>query len=163
MSSLRLPQPTSHQKRQRPGAQVAALKLLARRDFAVAELHERLLAQGYDEDPVQAAIAELVASGALNDARYAQNYVAYQAGRGQGPYRIGAELRGCGVAPELVTAALAGGPDWSVLARHVCRGKFGAKPPENWPEKARQARFLQYRGFSSDHIRAATGADPDLD
>jgi regulatory protein len=35
--------------------------------------------------------------------------------------------------------------------------------PESWPEKARQARFLQYRGFSSDHIRAALGADFDSD
>jgi regulatory protein len=41
--------------------------------------------------------------------------------------------------------------------------KFGPEPPADWPEKARQARFLQYRGFSSDHIRLALGADFDLD
>jgi regulatory protein len=163
MSSLRLPRPNPDEKRQQPGVQIAALKLLARRDFAVAELQERLRDRGYEEALVEAATAELVAAGALNDERYAQNYVTYQAGRGQGPQRIAAELRRCGVAPELVTAALAGGPDWSALARRVCRSKFGAQPAETWPQKARQARFLQYRGFSSDHIRAATGADPDLD
>jgi regulatory protein len=45
----------------------------------------------------------------------------------------------------------------------VRTAKFGRQPPASWADKARQARFLQYRGFSSDHIRAATGADPDLD
>ena len=145
------------------GVQVAALKLLARRDFAVAELHKRLLEQGYDEDAVRAAVDELLSGGALNDERYAQNYVTYHAARGQGPYRIAAQLGRCGVSAEVIAAALDGGPDWHALARKVCRGKFGPSPPADWSQKARQARFLQYRGFSSDHIRAATGADPDLD
>jgi len=37
--------------------------------------------------------------------------------------------------------------------------------PKRWPEKAREARFLQYRGFSTDHIRSALGAEvvADLD
>ena len=56
----------------------------------------------------------------------------------------------------LAEAALADGPDWAALARQVRQGRFGARPPADWREKARQARFLQYRGFSSDHIRAAT-------
>jgi regulatory protein len=41
--------------------------------------------------------------------------------------------------------------------------RFGKTPPASWKERTRQARFLQYRGFSADHIRAATGADPDTD
>ena len=61
----------------------------------------------------------------------------------------------------LVDAALAQQVDWAGLARRLCRAKFGAKIPGSWREKARQMRFLQYRGFSADHIRAATGADPD--
>ena len=73
--------------------------------------------------------------------------------------RIAAELRQRGIAPELIEAALASGPDWRALARKVCRAKFGLQPPGSWAERARQARFLQYRGFSSDHIRAATGAE----
>jgi len=43
----------------------------------------------------------------------------------------------------------------------VCRAKFGLEAPASWAQRARRARFLQYRGFSSDHIRAATGAEPD--
>jgi len=59
--------------------------------------------------------------------------------------------------------ALATGPDWRILASEVRLRKFGTQEPPGWPEKARQARFLQYRGFSSDHIRSALGADLDLD
>ena len=125
------------------------------------ELREKLRAQGFDDGTVAAVIAELTRGGTVSDERYAQNYVAYHAGRGQGPLRIAAQLRGHGLAPAAVDAALAGGPDWSALARQVCRAKFGPEPPSSWSQKARQARFLQYRGFSSDHIRAATGADPD--
>ena len=163
MGSFRLPLGRGGEKRARPDLRLAAVRLLARRDFASGELRERLLAQGYEEASAEALIAQLIADGTLNDARYAQNYVVYHAGRGQGPQRIAAQLRRCGVAPELVTAALEGGPDWRALARQVCHGKFGAKPAGSWAQKARQARFLQSRGFTSDHIRAATGADPELD
>jgi len=128
-----------------------------------AELREKLRAQAFDEATAAEVIAELTRQGTLNDERYARNYVIYHAGRGQGPVRIAAELRRRGLSAEVAEAALAGGPDWGELARKVCRARFGPEPPASWLLKARQARFLQYRGFSSDHIRAATGADPDLD
>jgi regulatory protein len=143
-------------------ARAAAVKLLARRDYASADLRSRLRDSGFDAESSDQVIATLEAQGILNDARYAQNYVAYHAGRGQGPLRIATELRRKGVPGALIEAALAEGPDWGALARRLRAARFGA-PPSSWPEKARQARFLQYRGFSSDHIRAATGADLDLD
>jgi regulatory protein len=138
-----------------------AVALLARRDFASGELRQRLEAKAFDEIAVAGVIAELTREGVLNDERYAQNYVAYHAGRGQGPIRIAAELRRLGLAAATVDGALAAGPDWRALAAKTRSARFGGQPPANWTEKARQVRFLQYRGFSSDHIRAATGADPD--
>ena len=144
-------------------ARATAVSLLARRDFASGELRQKLGSQGYDATVATAVVAELIEERALDDARYAENYVAYHAGRGQGPRRIGADLRSLGVPADLAEAALGTGPDWRELARTVRIRKFGAEPPEEWTEKTRQARFLQYRGFSSDHIRAATGADFDPD
>lgn len=138
------------------------MALLARRDFASGALCERLAAKGFARSAAEEVVAELQREGLLNDLRYAQNYVAYHAGRGQGPLRIGAELRRQGLPATLIEAALDEGPEWTALARRVRAARFGAVP-SSWPERARQARFLQYRGFSSDHIRAATGADPDLD
>ena len=144
-------------------ARGAAIALLARRDYASGELRERLQRKGFNAGVVEATIGELTEERALDDARYAGNYVSYSAARGQGPLRIAAELKALEVPSDLIDAALAGGPDWKALALEVRNRKFGPEPPADWPEKARQARFLQYRGFSSDHIRLALGADLDLD
>jgi regulatory protein len=141
----------------------AALTLLARRDWPTGELSAKLREAGGDGDATAAVIAELAAERLLDDARYAERYAASRAERGQGPLRIAAELASLGVSRELIEAALASGPDWREIARGVRRRKFGAAAPGSWAEKARQARFLQYRGFSSDHIRAATGADLEPD
>jgi len=144
-------------------ALAAAVALLARRDFPSEELRAKLRAKGFGEDTAAVVIADLTSQAVLNDERYAQNYVAYHAQRGEGPIRIAAELRRRGLTAGTVAAALAGGPDWGELARHVRRTRFGTQLPQSWALKARQARFLQYRGFSADHIRTATGADSDVD
>jgi len=157
------PSKTEAKARDPDAARVVAVGLLARRDFASGELRLKLASKGYDNAVIAAVIAELTAERILDDARYAEHYVAYHAERGHGPLRIAADLRSFGVADTLVDAALTTGPDWRTLAREVRTRKFGAEPPEDWTEKTRQARFLQYRGFSSDHIRAATGADFDAD
>src|SRR5579863_667982 len=156
--------PVDAERRAEPGAvRAAAVTLLARRDFAHRELHEKLTSRGFDADAITAVLAELAAERLLDDERYAQNYVSFHARRGQGPVRIAADLRRHGLPAESIEAALGSGPDWHALARSARVARFGPKPPGSWAEKARQARFLQYRGFSSDHIRTATGADPDLD
>lgn len=144
-------------------ARLSAVALLARRDYASGELRRKLAFQGYNAAVIEGVLADLVTGRALDDGRYAENYVMYHSGRGHGPLRIAADLRALGVSDPLIDAALATGPDWRALAREVRARKFGEEPPEEWTERTRQARFLQYRGFSSDHIRAATGADFDPD
>jgi regulatory protein len=141
----------------------AAVTLLARRDFLAAELRERLASRGCDPAATASVIGELLEERVLDDARYAERFVASRADRGQGPARIAAELASLGASRELIEAAIESGPDWRALAGAARRRKFGAAPPDSWAEKARQARFLQYRGFSADHIRAATGADLEPD
>src|SRR5206468_11474310 len=141
----------------------AAEALLARRDFAGAELRAKLCSKGFEDGAAGQVIAELAARGVLDDRRFAENYVSWHAARGQGPIRIAAQLRSRGLPEALIDAALASGPDWPALARRARTARFGRQPPASWADRARQARFLQYRGFSSDHLRAATGADADLD
>lgn len=142
-------------------ARLAAVALLARRDFAAGELTARLQQDGHPAEAVAAAIADLTAGRILDDARFATHYVAYHAQRGQGPRRIAMELANRGVDPVHIEAALAAGPDWAARAREVRIRRFGLTPPESWAEKAKQGRFLQYRGFSSDHVRSALGPDFD--
>jgi regulatory protein len=144
-------------------ARAAATALLARRDFARGELAGKLTASGLDPATVAVVLDELTSERLIDDARYAQNFIAYHAARGQGPVRIAAELRRHGLADGVIEAALTAGPDWHALARRARAAKFGPSAPGGWAERARQGRFLQYRGFSSDHIRSATGADPELE
>jgi len=140
----------------------AAVALLARRDFAARELAGRLAEDGHAGEAIEAVLTELTAGGILDDARFGSQYVSYHAERGQGPRRIAQELRSRGVAEAVIEAALSE-PDWPALAREVRIRRFGLAPPETWADKARQGRFLQYRGFSSDHIRSAIGPDFDSD
>ncbi len=144
-------------------ARAAAVALLARRDHFSGELRRKLLERGFEPAAAAAALEALAAERLLDDARCLERFVAYRAERGQGPQRIALDLKAQGVAPELIGPALEAGPDWRTLARAVRRRRFGAAAPASWAEKARQARFLQYRGFSSDDIRAAIGAELELD
>src|SRR5690348_9485588 len=141
MSPRRLPRTADATAPADPqAARLAATTLLARRDFTVRELSERLIERGFVEGAASDAVAELLRDGVLDDRRYAQNYVAYHAGRGQGPLRIAAALRRSGLPADLIEAALATGPDWSALARKVCGAKFGLQPPDGWTQRARRAR-----------------------
>lgn len=141
----------------------AAVALLARRDWASAELTQKLESNGYPASAVAAVIEALIQKRLLDDGRYAASQVLSCSERGQGPLRIAEHLRTLGVAEPLIETALGAGPDWAALARAVRRRRFGAEAPRTPTDLARQARFLQYRGFSSDQIRSATGAELDLD
>jgi regulatory protein len=141
--------------------QTALAALLAKRDYAAGEARAKLIERGANPDDAAAVIADFTARGYLNDARFAEKYVSYAARRGQGPARIARELRERGVAAALITEALASGPDWRKLCDDLRRRRFGAAAPKVWADKAKQARFLQYRGFSSDHIKFHSGLDDD--
>jgi regulatory protein len=142
-----------------------ALALLGRREYARGELAATLQRKGYASPVIAEALSELAGEGLLNDGRYAEALVRQLAGRGQGPARIRQALQAAGISPDILAAALEAGGDWNVLAAETRRRRFGSKSPEGWPEKARQMRFLQYRGFSKDHIASALGSSgaPDDD
>jgi regulatory protein len=142
---------------------------LSRRDHCVAELAERLQQRGFGAALIGQALEQLREQGYLDDARYAREFVRVHIGRGQGPRRIRYELVGVGVAASLAESALQTEVDeqggWSAVAQRVRLRRFGQMPPADALERVRQARFLQSRGFSHDHIRTAFGqyAPDDLD
>jgi len=141
----------------------AALDALARRDYSIEELRRKLLEKGYDATVVAPLLEALCAEKLLDDRRYADNFVAYHAVRGQGPLRIRADLRRRGLAGSLVEECLEAYPDWIVHLRKAQQKKFGAGLPTHYADKQRQAKFLGYRGFTSAQIRMALGFDMDLD
>lgn len=141
-----------------------AVVLLARRDYSTVELKKRLKERGYTEHAYEVVVDDLESMGRMNNERYGQNVVAYRARRGHGPARIRSQLQKSGLSRDAIDQAVKGedAPDFVALAREARRRKFGPEIPKDRKERARQARFLQYRGFSTDHIRAVMeGFEPD--
>jgi regulatory protein len=129
--------------------------MLARREFSSGELSAALLQKGYSPEATSTAVELLKAERMLDDTRYAESLVRALTRRGQGATRVRQGLTRAGIDPEGAEAALASGPDFTALAEDVRRRKFGAAIPRDWAGKARQMRFLQYRGFSSAQISSA--------
>jgi regulatory protein len=142
----------------------AALALLAGRDFARNELAQRLLRRGYPAAVVTTVVEGLAAQRLLSENRFVEQFIRQHAGRGHGPVRIRVELRERGVADgEIEEGLAAAAEDWARIARETRRKRFGLSPPGDYRERARQARFLQYRGFSAEQVRAALGPGEDIE
>lgn len=145
---------------EREEVRAAALRLLARREHSARELRRKLREKGHPQESVDSVLAELQQERLLDDTRFADALIASRIGRGQGPMRLLAELRERGVAEAIAEQALAEAEcDWTALAATVRRKRFGAAAPADYPQHAKQARFLQYRGFTSEQIRHALGDD----
>jgi regulatory protein len=140
-----------------------ALDLLARREHSRQELKRKLGARDFSADTIEATLAELTTSGALAEARFTESFVRTRAARGKGPVRIRFELAERGIAADDSAAVLDGEQDWHALARAVRVKRFGPTLPKDYKERARQARFLQYRGFDAAQIKSALAGDDDSD
>ena len=135
-----------------PSLRERALRHLARRDHSRAELARKLSAHG-DADEIEAVIERMGELGLQSDTRYAEAFVRGKAGR-FGASRLRSELARRGIDRDLINEAIAGECVESEAdrARAVLRGRF-TEPPADAREWARQARFLQTRGFAPDLIR----------
>ncbi len=106
----------------------------------------------------------LVDDGLLSEQRFIDSFLASYTRRGHGPLWLRAELERRGIAGAQVAEALAGQEvDWAAEARAVREKRFGPDLPADYKERARQSRFLQYRGFSAEQLRAAFGGADDED
>ena len=154
--------PADPRKRDPKTIEIVAVRLLARREHSLQELRRKLKARGYVEEGIETVLQKLAAKKLVSDDRFVTSFVDHHARRGQGPVRIRAELRQQGLDTELIEQNIdAADVDWAAQAREVRRRKFGTKLPRGIPERAKQARFLQYRGFSAEQIRAALNGSPE--
>ncbi|HUQ51909.1 MAG TPA: regulatory protein RecX [Gammaproteobacteria bacterium] len=147
-----------------PACRRIAIELLARREHSRRELTRKLSSRGFPEDVIAGVLDELEQSGELADARFTDTFVRSRVAKGRGPQRIRAELAQRGIGDSAADEVLRGAEvDWLETVRAVRCKRFGAELPRDYAERARQARFLQYRGFSSEQIRAALELDADSD
>lgn len=128
-----------------------AIRLLARREYARAELERRLLARGGEPSAVRAVLSELESDGLLSDARYARAVVARRAGSFSRA-RIVDELKAAGLSRDEIEAAVGEADlDDDTALRALWQRRFGRAPADE-RDKARQVRFLQSRGFAISAI-----------
>lgn len=137
-----------------------AMRLLARREHSRAELARKLAAHGTDEE-VGAALDRLSELGLLSDHRFAEAWLRSKASRFGMP-RLRRDLIQRGVDPDTIDDAIEAEPLENEYERagQVWRTRFGTIAGDH-KEWARQARFLQGRGFSTDVIRKVLREAPD--
>ncbi len=143
-------------------ARKKAMDYLARREYGQRELEQKLIAAGFESVTVAATVDKLTGEGLQDDRRFIENFVHSRINQGKGPIRVRQELGERGLDAGMIEEVLEDvAEDWCALARQVRDKKFGPGLPADFTEKARQMRFLQYRGFEPEHIQAAVSSHGD--
>jgi len=134
-----------------PRLRVRALRHLARREYTRQELARVLAPHAENDAEVETLLDEFSQRGWLSEVRATEQLVHARRGR-YGPARIRRDLEARGVSRELVVSAVAGLKAGELeAARSVWQKKF-RQPAANAAERAKQARFLLGRGFSTEVI-----------
>ncbi len=132
----------------------AAVRMLARREHSAQELIAKLIAKGIKQEVAATVVDELNSRNLVSDQRFMEALIAARVRRGYGPLRIRQELQQRGVQQALAEECLAvHDPVWLERLHRVWSKKFAGVTPKNYAEWARQARFLQHRGFSTEQIK----------
>ena len=145
-------------ERKRERTMQRAARLLAARPRSRGELRARLLEKEWtDAETVEAVLERMAEYGYLDDAKFAQNYAAYQVRqKPTGRNRLKRELAQRKIAPEIVEAALeevfsevseAALLDEALAKRLRAKGR-----PQNRAEAQNLAAYLFRHGFSGDLV-----------
>ena len=149
-----------------------AFYYLSRREYGRAELKQKLVDKEQDPDSINALLDEFEEKGYQSDYRTTLMLIRENIRKGRGRGRIKQEFYRKKIAmpgniDELIDMAnaeseefsefiddsaenLVEGIDWLKLAVSARTKKYGDDIPTEQKDKARQLRFLQYRGFNSD-------------
>jgi regulatory protein len=137
--------------RTEPSLKARALRLLARREHSREELKRKLAVHAQEGDDVGALLDELVKRGWLSDVRFAEQSIRAKARR-FGPLKLAQQLRAKGIDEETIARGFrAAAADGASSLESVWKSRFGAPAPDQ-RELARQARFLQGRGFPLEDV-----------
>lgn len=143
-----------------PDAEAVAMRLLARREHSRAELAAKLSRRGLGEVEIERVLDQLEEAGALSEARFVEQLVHARLRQGYGPHRIRRDLAARGVDPEAAEAELAlDDAAWAGRAEAARTRHFGAPLPTRYEERARQARYLERRGYAAAHIARVLRGD----
>ena len=132
-----------------------ALAMLARREHSQFELRQKLAELGAESSVIDTILYEFSTENWQNDRRFTEVFIRYSARKGQGALNIRQELKQRGITDKEMVEELLAEHDWFDLAQQTRSKKVGEELPTERKEQARQLRFLQYRGFSSEQCWSA--------
>ncbi|MCG2607394.1 recombination regulator RecX [Acinetobacter sp. SM34] len=128
-----------------------AFAVLTRKEYSKADLVEKLALYAMDRDEVIKLVDELATENYQSDQRVAEMLLSSQKRKGKGPNRIKLALKNKKIDTELIQEELKE-TDWNEQAYQLKVKKFGKTVERDPKLKAKQIRFLQYRGFDLDAI-----------
>ncbi len=135
------------------GIRVAAMNLLARREYSRAELAGKLARRFKDAAEIERQLDRLRQEGLQSDQRFLRNFVQARAARGHGPNRISRDLGGFGFSKDdLRTIYDELQIDWREMALDVLLRKYRQGALESDRERNRAHQFLYRRGFTTDDL-----------
>ena len=149
----------SDQKNKRPGLTGTRLKsyafaVLTRKEYSKKDLIEKLALYAENREEVLILVDELSRENYQSDQRVAEMVVRSQIRKGKGPNRIKLALRAKSIDKELAQNDM-NEIDWYDEAYQLKVKKYGVEVSKDPKIKAKQIRFLQYRGFEMDAIMKA--------
>ena len=128
-----------------------AFAVLTRREYSKADLIEKLALYAMDRDEVLKLVDELARENYQSDQRVAEIMLSSQKRKGKGPNRIKLALKSKKIDASLIQEELKE-TDWNEQAYQLKVKKYGVKVEKEPKLKAKQIRFLMYRGFEMDAI-----------
>lgn len=128
-----------------------AYALLCRKEYSKSELIEKLLQYAIDPDEVNKVVEQLTEYGYQSDQRVAEQTLRSQRFQGKGPQRIKQKLLQKSVNSSYIEEQLQE-IDWTAEAYQLKVRKFGTDIEKDAKKRAKQIRFLQYRGYDLDII-----------
>ena len=130
-----------------------AMRLLAAREHSQFELRRKLGQKGHEAQDIEQALEQLADQSLQSDERFVESFVNSYRERGKGPKRIRLELQQHQLSVELIDTYLDERDEvWKASAVQVKQKKFGDDAATDYPQQMKQAKFLEYRGFTHEQI-----------
>jgi len=157
-------QQTKEKQKPQVSLRQRALDYLAKREYSVAELVQKLntVAMQYelDADEIPSIVADFQKRNWVSDTRFTEQILHARKSK-FGVARIAHELREKGISDELISEAVQDVKENELTnAKTVWHKKYGM-PPGSREEWAKQARFLQSRGFGFEIIKKVINEQED--
>jgi len=133
---------------------LAAMNLLARREYSAQELRQKLSQKSSDLDVINQVIQRLIDDGLQSDERFTEAFTKMRLRQGKGSVVVGFGLKQKGISPQLINAYVQHlDMQWQEALSQLINRRFAGQIANDPREKAKQLRFLQSRGFTLDQIR----------